>query len=119
MFKKAANYVNSSSVKLVNGDGISLLPDYIDDISEEHVVSIFHTHVANQMPIEVKKQLLHNIEAIGKKREVFHIYNNIQDRNLHLDYYMNGILSENTIAETDGHGRWFKWLLNNQMASVR
>ena len=119
MFEEAANYVKASSVKLVNGDGIRLLPAYIDEISADHIVCIFHTHVANQMPIEVKKQLLQTIEAFGKKRDIFHIYNNIQDRNLHLDYYMNGILSEDTIAETDGHGRWFKWLWTNERARVQ
>ena len=31
-------------------------------------------------------------------------------RFLHLDYYLNGVERKETIAETDGHGRWFKWL---------
>nr|WP_305852606.1 hypothetical protein [Terribacillus sp. DMT04] len=26
-----------------------------------------------------------------------------------MDYYIDGIESQNTIAETDGHGRWFEW----------
>ncbi|MCF2649986.1 DUF2332 family protein [Niallia circulans] len=43
---------------------------------------------------------------------VSHLYNNIQDRYLHLDYYLAGKKNENTIADTDGHGRWFKWLMN-------
>ena len=65
------------------------------------------------MPVEMRKLLLQTVDTIGKKRDVFHIYNNIQDRNLHLDYYVDGILSQHTIAETDGHGRWFRWLIKD------
>ncbi len=114
MFEKAAAYVKGSSLRLINGDGADLLPDCIQDIPENHAVCIFHTHVANQMPMDVKKHLLETIKDIGKMREVFHIYNNIQDRYLHLDYYLDGILNKNTIAETDGHGRWFKWLWESE-----
>ncbi|PWW26866.1 hypothetical protein DFO73_10929 [Cytobacillus oceanisediminis] len=109
MFEEAASYIKEGQVSLVDGDGISLLTKYVDNIPEDSVICIFHTHVANQMPLEMKKHLLQTVEAIGEKRDVFHIYNNIQDRYLHLDYYLDGIESQNTIAEIDGHGRWFKW----------
>lgn len=47
---------------------------------------IFHTHVANQMSPEKRNQLLEIVDTIGKEREVFHIYNNVHDLYLHLDY---------------------------------
>lgn len=115
MFEEAASYINYSSVHLVEGDGINLLPNYVENISMDSAICIFHTHVANQIPLELKKKLLKTVKDIGDKRDVFHIYNNIQDRYLHLDYYLNGIESKNTIAETDGHGRWFKWFLKNEL----
>lgn len=97
------------------GEGISLLSKFVDKIPEDSVICIFHTHVANQIPFEMKKQLLQIVEDIGRNRDVFHIYNNIQDRYLHLDYYLDGIESKSTIAETDGHGRWFEWFLKRQI----
>lgn len=118
MFEEAACYIKGGLVRLVDGDGISLLSKHVENIPNDSVICIFHTHVANQMPLEMKKHLLQTVESIGKKRDVFHIYNNIQDRYLHLDYYVNGIESQNTIAETDGHGRWFKWLLKSEMPIV-
>lgn len=111
MFEEAARYIKEAPVRLFDGDGISLLPEFVDDISKDSVICIFHTHVANQMPLEKKKQLLQTVEEVGKNRDVFHIYNNIQDRYLHLDYYLDGIESKNTIAETEGHGKWFEWFL--------
>ncbi|WP_096153565.1 MULTISPECIES: DUF2332 domain-containing protein [Bacillus] len=116
MFEEASNYFKEVQVSLHNGDGVSLLPNFVDTIKEDSVICIFHTHVANQMTLEMKEQLLQTVEAIGRKRDVFHIYNNIQDRYLHLDYYLDGMESKNTIAETDGHGRWFKWFLESQNA---
>lgn len=115
MFEEAASYIKDGSVHLVDGDGVSLLQEYVENIPEDSAICIFHTHVANQIPLEMKKHLLKNVEAIGKKRDVFHIYNNIQDRFLHLDYYLNGIESQNTIAETDGHGRWFEWFMKKEL----
>lgn len=47
---------------------------------------IFHTHVANQKSPEKRNQLLEIVDTIGKEREVFHIYNNVHDLYLHLDY---------------------------------
>ncbi len=118
MFENASSYISEYPVHLVEGDGIGLLCKYVEKIAEDSVICIFHTHVANQMTIEMKKNLLKIVESIGKERDVFHIYNNIQDRKLHLDYYLDGIESKNTIAETDGHGRWFNWLMKNELLLV-
>jgi len=48
---------------------------------------------------------------IGSKRDVLHLYNNMWDGKLHLDYFINGIEHNKTVGETDGHGRWFTWEL--------
>ncbi|AOV07746.1 DUF2332 domain-containing protein [Sporosarcina ureilytica] len=114
MFEQAANYLQNNSVKLVEGDGLRLLPKYVKDIPEESVICVFHTHVANQMPPDLRNQLIQTIETIGQERDIFHIYNNIYDGHLHLDYILDGMMHQHTIAETDGHGRWFKWLLKSE-----
>ena len=108
LFDKALHYRKEASLNIINGDGVSLLPQYVEAIPEDSVICIFHTHVANQLPIEGKQLLLQTVDAIGTERDVFHLYNNIQDRFLHLDYYLAGKKNENSIADTDGHGRWFK-----------
>ena len=111
LFEKAADCVNSNSVLLIKGDGVALLPEIAKRISNDHCIGVFHTHVANQMPLEVKIKLLEQVKLIGKNRDIFHIYNNIQDRDLHLDYYINGQETVHTIGKTDGHGSWFTWEL--------
>ncbi|MGV2788511.1 DUF2332 family protein, partial [Clostridium perfringens] len=39
------------------------------------------------------------------------VYNNMEDEHLHADYILGGVPSQFTVARTDGHARWFEWLL--------
>ncbi|KYP80245.1 DUF2332 domain-containing protein [Ferroacidibacillus organovorans] len=113
VLEKAAQLFTINSVNLIEGDGVSLLPHVVEQVPEDSALCIFHTHVANQIPDELKRKLIDNIKAIGTKRDVFHLYNNISDvGKLHLDSFINGVEFNEIIAETDGHGRWFDWYVN-------
>ncbi|HDX9624163.1 MULTISPECIES: DUF2332 domain-containing protein [Bacillus] len=114
LFDQAASLVKNKSVQLIEGDGVELLPSIIEQISEDAVICIFHTHVANQIPEQVKRKLEKQIQEIGAKRDVFHLYNNMWDRDLHIDYYINGNEYRETVGETEGHGRWFSWKLGDR-----
>ncbi|PEP22181.1 hypothetical protein CN582_03405 [Bacillus wiedmannii] len=114
MFDQAASLVKNESVQLIEGDGVELLPSIIEQISKGAVICIFHTHVANQIPEQVKRKLEKQIQEIGAKRDVFHLYNNMWDRDLHIDYYINGNEYRETVGETEGHGRWFSWKLGDR-----
>ncbi|MBK5488294.1 DUF2332 domain-containing protein [Bacillus sp. TH17] len=114
LFDQAATLVKEKSVQLIEGDGVALLPAIANQIREDAVICIFHTHVANQIPENVKHTLEKQIKEIGAKRDVFHLYNNMWDRDLHIDYYINGNEYCETVGETEGHGGWFSWKLGNE-----
>jgi hypothetical protein len=110
LLEKAAQLFTLNQVNLVEGDGVSLLLDVAKQVPKDSILCIFHTHVANQIPDDVKRKLMDNVRAIGAKRDVFHLYNNVSDiRKLHLDYFINRVEFNEVIGETDGHGRWFDW----------
>lgn len=109
MFDKAVSLFKENPVDLIEGDGVDLIPTIVAGIKKESVICIFHTHVANQMPEDLKHKLLVNIDKIGQTRDVFHIYNNMWDEKLHVDSIVQGKKSIQTIGMTDGHGRWFEW----------
>lgn len=109
LFETAANEVRQTHLNMIEGDGVMLLPDIVKEIPQHAAICVFHTHVANQLSKEDQFILLENIKRIGEQRDIFHLYNNIQDRNLHLDYYLNGNEHLNTVGEMDGHGSWFSW----------
>ncbi|MCC3356041.1 DUF2332 domain-containing protein [Bacillus sp. REN16] len=111
LFEKAAEYVKANELRLIKGNGVELIRDLSSEIPKEYAVCVFHTHVANQMPSNVRTSLLEQVQRIGAVREIFHLYNNILDRNLHLDYYLDGKEYKNVVGETEGHGSWFTWEL--------
>lgn len=110
-FEKAAAHIHNEPLSLIEGDGILLLPKIASQIEIDSTICVFHTHVANQLSSEAKTMLKHQIEHLGNNREIFHLYNNMWDLDLHLDYYIDGKKHQKTLAKTDGHGRWFQWLL--------
>ncbi len=111
LFDQAAACLKTNPVQLIQGDGIELLKTHADRIPDGAALCVFHTHVANQLPDDTKQALEDTLAAIGEQRELFHIYNNMHDTQLHLDHYENGTLHPQTIGSTDGHGRWFEWRL--------
>ncbi|MGI2293266.1 DUF2332 domain-containing protein [Paenibacillus sp. GXUN7292] len=111
-FEKACHRLKQQSLKLIEGNGVKLLTEMASTIPRDSVLCVFHTHVANQMPEDDKYELIEHIKKLGDERAIFHLYNNMWDSGqLHLDYYLNGKEYKETLAETDGHGEWFKWKL--------
>ncbi len=111
LFENASSFMKEKPVTLIEGDGVTLLPEIAAQVPNDSALCIFHTHVANQMPNEVKQKLMDTINEIGRRRDVFHLYNNMSDGKLHLDYFIDGTRNQHTIGKTDGHGRWFEWKL--------
>ncbi|TQS75390.1 DUF2332 domain-containing protein [Ornithinibacillus gellani] len=117
LFEQAAAVVRAQPPELIEGDGVSLLPKLIARIPEQTAICIFHTHVANQLPKRQLSLLMQNIDVAGKNRDLYHIYNNIGNRFLHLDSYPNGKRKTERLAETAPHGNWFNWLLPEERGS--
>jgi hypothetical protein len=111
-FEQAAELFKEKEVELIEGDGLALLEDVVKKLPVDAPICVFHTHVANQLSEPQKKRLIEKIREIGSTRDVFHIYNNMWDRRLHLDSFINGTETCRIVGETEGHGRWFEWQLS-------
>lgn len=116
-FEQSGKQLRMNPPQLREGDGVAMLNEYVEKVPKDSVLCIFHTHVANQMPEDIKSKLLQKVDMIGSKRDTFHVYNNIEDRKLHLDSYINGSKQHIVIGDTDGHGRWFDWNLQSEVIS--
>jgi len=95
------------------GDGFSMLSGLAEEISEESLLCVYHTHVANQISNDERARFLRTIETLGAKRDVVHIFNNIKPH-LHLTAYRSGRLIDLPLASTDGHARWIEWLAEDR-----
>jgi len=114
-FERASRCLKKHSLELIEGDGVKLLTEVALRIPTDSVICAFHTHVANQIPNEDKYDLLERVKRLGEERDVFHLYNNMRDLGkIHLDYYLDGKEYHETLAEIDGHGRWFKWNIDGK-----
>src|SRR5699024_6361286 len=100
---------HKDEITFIEGDGVKLLPRVASDIPHDTVICVFHTHVANQMTVQMKERLLAHVRTIGAQRDIFHLYNNIWDNELYLDSFVNGVGKRRIMASTDAHGRWFWW----------
>jgi len=109
LFEKAVDILRTRKIKFIQGDGSQIIEKIVETISNESVVCIFHTFVANQMPEESKLTLEKKFKEIGQTRDVFHIYNNMWDHYLHIDSVIDGELNCRTVAKTNPHGKWMIW----------
>jgi hypothetical protein len=117
LFTSSAKMTKEVDIEFVEGDGVERFPDKINEIPDDNAICIFHTHVANQIPDSSKRELQAKIKEIGRNRDIFHLYNNMWDRRLHLDCYINGNEERHVIGDTDGHGKWFQWNLSQEIPS--
>jgi hypothetical protein len=89
-----------------------MLEGFSHEAPEEAVLCVYHTHVANQFPREKKELLFKIVDGIADRREICHLYNNMQDSLLRLDILGVDQPSREIVAKTDGHARWFEWMPN-------
>ena len=112
-FLEASQISSGIDKDMYEGDLLEILPSIIQSISPESQIVIFHTHVANQFPEQLKCNFESLLKDLSSNRPIYHIYNNMHDANLHQDYLVDGKVQEEKIYHSpDGHGRWFYWSTN-------
>ena len=95
---------------LVAGDFRKLIPNYVSKLHDETQIVLFHTHVANQFPLELKEALLTMVNQLSRHVPIYHVYNNMDDPNLHVDLVnLNETQNLKEFINTDGHGKYFYW----------
>lgn len=109
--EKAMAIHQQYSKLLLTGDFRNLIPPLFEthELKNSQII-IFHTHVANQFSAKLKADLLEMLQQLSHIQSVYHIYNNMEDKDLHVDFIDAGISKTVKILEnTDGHGKFFSW----------
>lgn len=119
----ALQHRSGFELDLRSGDAFSMLTNVVREIPKDPVICIYHTHVANQVSVDVQKTFLLELAELGRHRDLIHIFNNIHPHlylagqpsdlsafNLYLSVYENGVATGAPLANSDGHARWFDWL---------
>lgn len=110
LFNQALPIMNELDIQLIKGDAIQLIKKLSRTVEQEAMLVVYHTHVANQIPLELRHSLLEQLKEISMERPLYHCYNNLFDVQLHQDFINQGtIKSIRTMERPDGHARWFQW----------
>ncbi|KOP78408.1 hypothetical protein AMS59_11085 [Lysinibacillus sp. FJAT-14745] len=110
LLNQALPILKELDLQLIKGDAIKLIKDISRDINEDAMLVVYHTHVANQIPMELRIELIEKLKEISMERPLYHCYNNLFDMQLHQDFINQGeITSIRSMERPDGHARWFKW----------
>lgn len=111
LLDQARTINNDTPKELLEGDFIEHIPKIIENISGSSQVVIFHTHVANQFSDQLKLDLLKMLDELSNKKPIYHIYNNMADRNLHVDFINNRqTIKIKELKDVHGHGKHYNWI---------
>ncbi|MFF2175641.1 DUF2332 domain-containing protein [Lysinibacillus sp. NPDC058147] len=113
LLNQALPILKELDLELIKGDAIKLIKEISRDINQDAMLVVYHTHVANQIPMELRLELIEQLKEISLERPLYHCYNNLFDMQLHQDFIDQGQIESIRIMERpDGHARWFKWSNN-------
>ncbi|MGE7675477.1 DUF2332 family protein [Lysinibacillus sp. NPDC094403] len=110
LLNQALPILKELDLQLIKGDAIKLIKEISSEINADAMLVVYHTHVANQIPIELRLKLIEQLKEISMERPLYHCYNNLFDMQLHQDFIDQGeITSIRSMERPDGHAQWFKW----------
>ncbi len=109
----AIEYAKKYPPRLLEGDGISLLPALVDEISDEIPVCVFHTAVLGQLSPEDRSRLDELFDHYGKVRKLYHLSaeGSSIEFNLGLAKWASGQRDYTVLAHCHAHGHWLEWLV--------
>ena len=107
----AAEIQKKSDIQLITGNFVELLPQVLEQpTTYDTQIVIFHTHVANQFSSSLKEQLTQILHEASSQQPIYHVYNNMVDANLRVDYLWKGTAATiSRLSNYDGHGTMFEW----------
>lgn len=108
LLERVLEVVRSTRVDLRRGDAAELIESVLDEMPREATPCVFQTHTLNQFPPAAREKLNNVLVKQGRRREVFFVS---RLSRLTLDRFAPAGHERVDLAETDGHGRWFRWLV--------
>jgi hypothetical protein len=102
-------------VRLINGDGLTLLPDVLAGVSRDSVACVFHTAVLNQFPREDRVTFSNLLSDHGNKRDLVWISGEMAPGapsivQVEITTWLNTNRHHQVLARAHPHGRWLEWL---------
>ncbi|MCI0548318.1 MAG: DUF2332 domain-containing protein [Candidatus Rokubacteria bacterium] len=112
LLERAIEVLAREQPELLEGDGLTLLPDVLRGLPAEAVACVFHTHTLNQWPGEARERLDALLAEHAANRELYRIaaeWLGTPHPELTLTTWRAGHTRTRLLARVDPHGRWLEW----------
>ena len=102
------------AVRLMNGDGLELLPQVLAGISQSSIACVFHTAVLNQFPRENRAVFSNLLAEYGEANDLAWISAEMAPGapsivQVEVTTWLNANRHHQILARAHPHGRWLEW----------
>ncbi|WP_165981134.1 DUF2332 family protein [Macrococcus lamae] len=109
---KARNIYLEHPVNLLEGDELMLLEQVLDDLPSDEPIIIFHVHHIKNWSDEKKASFLSLISRKASEKEIYHVHHQLFGTDIFLDFYNEGYLKREKLANFDLDKLKIEWLHN-------
>lgn len=113
LLSRAIEEFLSNPVRLVQGNGIGLLPDLVAQVPADASLCVFHTYTLNQFSVEDRERFKAVLCESSRARPLYQLsaewFGDVPK--LELTVWDNSSSRAELLAYCDHHGRWMEWLV--------
>ena len=108
----AAELMRRHPQRLVQGDGVALLPSLIAEAPADHALVVYYSFVLHQLSPEARRRFYTVLSDASHKRPVYVVSmaGHMQATKVELTTWHNGDYKRETLAECMAHGQWLRVL---------
>jgi hypothetical protein len=107
----AAGLMREHPQRLVQGDGVALLPSLIAEAPADHALVVYYSFVLHQLSPEARRRFYTVLAEASHKRPVYVVSmaGLMQATKIELTAWHNGDYQRETLAECMAHGQWLRY----------
>ena len=109
---KAIKIAKDNPQKVLQGDGLELLPELVLKSNYDSDVCIFHSFTLNQFSEEKRQAFYSKLRDLSFKKLIYVLsieWLSSEGAIMVLDVYKNGKIREYKLASCEAHGNWINW----------
>ncbi|UTH14790.1 DUF2332 family protein [Macrococcus equipercicus] len=112
---KARQIFLEHPVTMLEGDELVLLEQVIDELPADEPIIIFHVHHTKNWSDEKKANFLSLISRKAADKEIYHVHHQLFGSDIFLDYFNEGYLKREKLANFDLDKLKIEWLVNQPL----
>lgn len=107
----AARLMREHPQRLIEGNGVELLPSLLDEAPPDHGLVVYYSFVLHQLSPDARRDFYAALADASHKRPVYVVSmaGLMQDTRVELTTWRNGEHQRETLAQCMAHGQWMRY----------